>query len=190
MQAINPGESNVVFADLLNRASVDPIITGTVNFYLIPLSGANEGKWFRTSDNTWQVAESIAGVGSHKADGHWICTIDTVAWVYGIEYLLYAKESGDLHIPYSDQCFSGGKFGVANVDDEVRIYTVTNTVDAQPIQDVEIWVTSDSAGVNILYRDFTNATGQVVFWLPAGTWYYWRRKAGWQFENPDSEVYV
>jgi hypothetical protein len=188
MQLINPGQQNTVFVDMLNRGSGNPLISGTVNTFLIALNGSDAGDWFRGSDQTWQASEEIAAAASHKADGHWLADIHADAWSYGVEYLLYGKESGNLHIPYADQCVANMKLGVAGVDDTARIYTVTDG--ANPLQDVEVWVASDIAGQDILYRDFTNASGEVVFWLPAGTWYYWSRKAGYQFSNPDTEVYT
>ncbi len=58
-------------------------------------------------------------------------------------------------------------------------YTLTSDVDASPIPDARIWVTSDAR--------HTNASGHVTFCLDSGTVYVWRQKAGWDFTNPDEE---
>ena len=67
-------------------------------------------------------------------------------------------------------------------------YTLTSTVDGSPIADAQIWVTSDYAGNNLLASGITDAVGQVIFYLDAGTIYVWRQKSGWDFTNPDTEV--
>jgi len=87
------------------RASGDPITAGTVNFYLIADSGTNVGKWFKTSDNSWDAAEQVAGAGTHKADGTWQSSIDAEAWIDQASYTLYAKESGDLHVPLNAKVY-------------------------------------------------------------------------------------
>ena len=103
MQSYTVSIANTVAADMVAKADGTPITTGTVTFYLIAKTGANAGKWFQTSDDSWQVAEAAAGAGSHTSDGHWTCSIDAAAWLADTRYSLYAKESGDLHIPYSEE---------------------------------------------------------------------------------------
>lgn len=102
MQIIRLGQANILYHDLIAKASGNPITTGTVNFYLIAKNGDNAGKWFRASDSSWQVAESSAGVGTHKVDGHWYVSIVSAAWIVGVLYEKYAKEGGNLHIAYSE----------------------------------------------------------------------------------------
>lgn len=97
-----PSQANVRTRSLAARADGSPITTGTVNYYLIANTGANAGKWFKTSDNTWAATEDIAGVMAHKADGVWSVSVDAEAWpTSGVEYTEYAKESGNLHVPTS-----------------------------------------------------------------------------------------
>lgn len=67
-------------------------------------------------------------------------------------------------------------------------YTLTSSVGGAAIPDAEVWVTSDAGGVTVLASGRTNASGEVTFWLDAGTVYVWRQKAGWNFTNPDTEV--
>lgn len=68
------------------------------------------------------------------------------------------------------------------------VYTLTSAVDASPIADAQVWVSTDSAGANIVASGTTDANGQVTFYLDAGTVYVWRQKSGWNFTNPDQET--
>lgn len=67
-------------------------------------------------------------------------------------------------------------------------YTLTRAGSGTPIDDAAIWVTTDSAGTNVVASGRTNASGQVTFMLDAATYYVWRRKAGWNFTNPQEVV--
>jgi hypothetical protein len=69
-------------------------------------------------------------------------------------------------------------------------YTVTDSVTALPIADVDIWVTTDIVGANIIASAKTSAAGVATFYLDAGTVYVWRQKSGYTFTNPDTEVVV
>lgn len=68
------------------------------------------------------------------------------------------------------------------------VYTVTSSVDASPIANVHVWVTSDVAGNTIIGSGYTDASGEVTFYLDADTYYFWRAKAGYSFVNPDEEA--
>ena len=76
----------------------------------------------------------------------------------------------------------------ANVDAVQWDYTLRSTVDASPIPDVSVWVTTDAAGMYRVTEGRTNAFGVVVFYLQPGTYYLWRQKSGWVFNNPDPQV--
>lgn len=67
-------------------------------------------------------------------------------------------------------------------------YTVTDSATLLPIDGVQVIVTTDSAGANIVAQGVTNAFGQVLFYLDAGTYYFWNYRSGYSFSNPDSEV--
>jgi hypothetical protein len=103
MQIFTAGQTNRIRYDLSNRTTVFPIVAGTVNAYLQAMSGDNEGKWFRGSDSTWQATPSIAAVAAHDDDGHWWAKPSASAWLAGVRYHTYAKESGDLHISVSEE---------------------------------------------------------------------------------------
>lgn len=65
-------------------------------------------------------------------------------------------------------------------------YTVTDGTD--PLEGVDVWVTSDVGGATVLARGTTNASGVVTFYLDAGTVYVWSQKSGYTFTNPDQET--
>jgi len=69
-----------------------------------------------------------------------------------------------------------------------KTYTVTDSGTGLAIPDVTVWVTSDSAGSNVLASGITDAYGKVTFYLDAGTVYIWRQKSSYDFDNPDTEV--
>ncbi len=100
MQTFNAGQANTVKMDVVAKASGDPITSGTVNFYLKAITGDNAGKYFRASDSSWQATESSAGVASYDCGSTWSLSIVAAAWISGVDYQLYAKESGNLNIIY------------------------------------------------------------------------------------------
>lgn len=106
MQTFNAGQANTVKMDVVAKASGDPITSGTVNFYLKAITGDNAGKYFRASDSTWQSSESSAGAATYDGGSAWSLSIAAAAWESGVDYRLYAKESGNLNIVY-DQYYSG-----------------------------------------------------------------------------------
>lgn len=62
-------------------------------------------------------------------------------------------------------------------------HTVTDTND-DPIFDVMVTVTSDADGETIVASGRSESDGTIEFYLDAGTYYVWHRKAGYDFENP------
>ena len=122
MQSFVAASANTLHIDMVAKADGEPITAGTVNVYVVALTGSNAGKWFKTSDDSWAATESSSGAATHKADGHWTCSVDAACWTAGVRYFMYAKESGDLHIPYSEE--------VIDINDTLQsIATVTDKLD-------------------------------------------------------------
>jgi len=67
-------------------------------------------------------------------------------------------------------------------------YTLTDADTGALIDGASVWVTTDSAGANVIASGVTDDSGQVTFYLDAGTVYVWRSRAGYNFTNPDTEV--
>lgn len=65
-------------------------------------------------------------------------------------------------------------------------YPITvNNESSNPIDGVEVWITTDSAGTNVVAGTLsTDASGIVTFMLDAGSYYVWRQKSGYNFANP------
>jgi len=67
-------------------------------------------------------------------------------------------------------------------------YTLTDADTGAPIDGAEVWVTSDSAGLYVIASGTTDDDGVVTFYLDAGQIFVWRKCAGFNFVNPDSEI--
>lgn len=68
------------------------------------------------------------------------------------------------------------------------VYTVTDADTGAPIDGVSVWVTTDSAGANVIASGTTDDSGEVTFYLDAGLRYIWRSRSGYNFSNPDQET--
>lgn len=53
----------------------------------------------------------------------------------------------------------------------ILTYTLTSDVDASPIPDARVWVTSDAGSKTTIASGRTNASGQVTFYLDPGAVY-------------------
>ena len=60
-----------------------------------------------------------------------------------------------------------------------------NDEDSNPIDGVEVWITTDSGGTNVVAGTLsTDALGVATFMLDAGDYYVWRQASGYNFTNP------
>lgn len=73
-------------------------------------------------------------------------------------------------------------------------YTVTDSATGNPVDGVEVWISTDLAGANIIWYGVTDAFGvarDVHGLLPTldpGTYYFWKQLAGYiDDDNPDVE---
>jgi hypothetical protein len=56
-----------------------------------------------------------------------------------------------------------------------------------PLDGAAVWITTDAAGSNVVAgTQYTNASGQTVFLLDAGSYYAWKQLSGYNFTNPES----
>lgn len=66
-------------------------------------------------------------------------------------------------------------------------HTVTVNVGGNPADGVEVWVSTDSAGNNVVAGTLvTDAFGNATFMLEAGSYYLWAQRSGTNFTNPTS----
>lgn len=66
--------------------------------------------------------------------------------------------------------------------------TVTINVDGLPRDGVDVWVTTDEEGVNVVASGVTDDSGNVTFMLDDGSYFVWKQLAGVNFTNPESMV--
>lgn len=73
-------------------------------------------------------------------------------------------------------------------------YTVTSSVTLLPVSGVDVWVTIDVAGSSVIWNGQTDAFGVALDSegnkprLDPGTYYFWSKKTGMSFSNPDTEI--
>jgi hypothetical protein len=73
-------------------------------------------------------------------------------------------------------------------------YIVRDTVTINPIPGVEVWITTDVAGNNVVWNGHTDTFGVArdesgaLPLLDPGTYQFWNKKPGYTFPNPDAEV--
>lgn len=64
-------------------------------------------------------------------------------------------------------------------------WTITvQLIDGTPISDVDVWITTDLGGDNVVASGRTDIHGHITFYLDAGSYYCWCQKAGENFSNP------
>jgi hypothetical protein len=74
-------------------------------------------------------------------------------------------------------------------DGTVNEVVTIETENQQPISGVDVWVTSDEAGLYQVAGVLeTDAQGQVIFQLDPGTYYLWRQHPNYNFANPKTMV--
>jgi hypothetical protein len=64
-----------------------------------------------------------------------------------------------------------------------EVYDNGNALDG-----VDVWITTDILGTDIVARGYTNALGKVTFYLDPGTYYVWKSLSGYTFVNPESKT--
>ena len=65
--------------------------------------------------------------------------------------------------------------------------TINILVDGVAVAGVDVWVSTDLSGNNVIAGTLaTDAFGNVTFLLDAGTYYVWVQKAGYNFASPNS----
>lgn len=65
---------------------------------------------------------------------------------------------------------------------------ITITDGINPLDGVEVWVTTDAAGLHVIASGTTDALGLVTFMLDAGSYFVWKQLAGYNFTNPQALV--
>jgi hypothetical protein len=111
----------------------------------------------------------------------------------------YARRTGDYSVLNASGVRSAIGLASANLDTQLAAlgvpsagaitfpYTLTEA-DGTPIAGATVWATTDSAGLDVVESRTTDSFGVATFHLDAGTYYFWRQLAGYNFTDPDVEV--
>lgn len=130
---------------------------------------------------------SSAGTKSEIGDG-WYSYLSTAA-------------EADTHGPVAVKVTAVGAvqqnllYVVENLQSEAIAFTYTVTDGVNPLDGVDIWITTDVAGNNVLWKGRTDALGVArdvndkLPYLDPGTYYFWKQMGGYiDDQNPDVEV--
>jgi hypothetical protein len=159
--------------------------------YLLPITNIDNGITPRVELLT------SAGASLNFADG---ASAKLATAVGGSSYFLYSTHwpSGS-DLPFNIKVSNhstGSLLGTAafnSYDVPVSIagaggISTTLTIEdasSNPIQGVDVWVTTDAAGTNTIAGTVTtDSFGNVTFYLDAGTYYVWKLKPNYTFTNP------
>ncbi len=74
----------------------------------------------------------------------------------------------------------GGSTGSGSIS-----WPITIDDGLSPLDGVDVWVSTDSAGTNVVARGYTDTLGTVTFLLDAGAYYLWKQLSGYTFINPE-----
>ncbi len=77
----------------------------------------------------------------------------------------------------------GGNIGSGSV----TVTITTNDTSNNPLDGVKVWISTDSAGTNVVAGVIvSDAAGLTTFLLDAASYYVWRQLAGYNFTNPQA----
>jgi hypothetical protein len=79
-----------------------------------------------------------------------------------------------------------GAWGSSTVGAGSISHSITVDDGSNPLDGVDVWVSTNESGTNVIARASTNAFGIVTFMLDAGTYYCWKQLAGYAFTNPQT----
>jgi hypothetical protein len=63
---------------------------------------------------------------------------------------------------------------------------IINDPDGNPLDGVNVWISTDLAGANVIFNGFTDTFGKVTPMLDAGDYFAWKQLAGFVFTNPQA----
>ena len=183
MQIALSGQANVLELPLLNKSTGDPIVSGTVNFYVVDKDGDNANKWYKGSDGLWYATEQIAGVATHRADGSWYASLPSAVWQSGKRYDFYGKETNDYHVTV------GRDILVSSVTRQpIAIINQANVLTLPMIAKANLApITTGTVNFYLVAKDGTNAG---KYYNANGTWTVAEAVAGVATHRADGHWYL
>lgn len=125
---------------------------------------------------SYHVRKRVGGVGTEAPT-------DPVVWVGDLHW------SGTAILSLQSILTTGGAgpWGGSSGSGAIEWDYVVLDPDSDPVPDVFVWVTAPSSSI-VLASAYTDETGTVTFFLDAGSYWFYSRKAGYNFTNPDVEA--
>jgi len=157
-----------------------------IDFWLTAVdraTGATTPIWTGTAHPSFEI-DNVGGYGS----------IYTGADLDDYNYFVSASYDG---VTVLDQHWVNGGVGLANVPIGTAVeftYTVVDTPGGNPIEGVKVEIHLNVAGTDVYWVGWTDALGVSRDGngnkprLDPGTYYFFRKKGGYNFNNPDTEV--
>ena len=109
----------------------------------------------------------------------------------GVYTIIVSSYDSELKITLNEtdfQYISIRSDSVAGTGSVAFVYTVQDA-NLDPVPDAKVIVSIDELQENVVAGpQFTNLSGQVVFNLDPGDYFFWTTKAGFTFDNPDEET--
>lgn len=159
-----------------------PICLVDVNDGITPITGAVATP--QLSKNGAAFASTAAAI-VEVGNGAYYCELTTSELDTLGFFILRCKTVATAEYQIHGRVLSGDLFG-SGLGSGTYTYTLTSSVTALPIDDAQVWLTTDAGGTNIVASGRTDAAGQVTFKVDSGTYYLWASKSGWNFTNPST----
>ena len=176
----NPYKWSVTLPALTAGQSVSMYITATIATITTgAIVAEDQADTARISDVETDTADIQARLPAALVSGRMDATVGAMAANTLTASALATDAVTEISTAISSTAGSGALTTTVTVNDE----------NAQPLDGVEVWVTSDSAGTTVVAGTLTtNAAGVVTFMLDAGTYYLWRQLSRYNFTNPTTIV--
>ena len=173
--------SEAVWSDTQSSYTVD----GTFGYYLdsqVSQAGAGDDaatiySYFTASNREDQFKSDVSGLASQSSVNTVDSNVDAIK-----------AKTDELSFTIANQVDANAVTGGGTpIGAGAIAHTVTVNVGGNPADGVEVWVSTDSAGNNVVAGTLvTDAFGNATFMLEAGSYYLWAQRSGTNFTNPTS----
>lgn len=149
----------------------------------IPTNAEFEARTLATADYV-VVGDTIAGITDKSG---FALTADYDPAKTHIDISILALESTSQTILSNTSNMQFDENGGGSIPFTYTVYS--DAPQTLPLSGCKVWITTDEAGLNIVCpAKFSNLFGETTWTLDAGTYYIWRSKVGYIFDNPDTEI--
>ena len=137
-------------------------------------------------DELFSWLRNMIGYVSQGEDGYYQFNAGALELAPGVaaqdvaDALLLAPSAGD---PAAGSAMALLTMAAAGGGSTAYSNTITDT-GSNPLDGVEVWITSDSGGASTVASTTTDTLGGFTVYLDPGTYYLWLAKGGYNFGNP------